>query len=87
MRSIRFSGGLAQPDDVLLRRPLRGEEAQAGVGVLGGETPRVGEEVELLGVVRHRQVDVPQVGDETVGHRESSLYESGCSGGLADERR
>jgi hypothetical protein len=60
--------GLAQPDHVLLGGALGGQKGQAGVGVLGFETPRVGVEVELAGVVGHRQVDVTQMGDQALGH-------------------
>ena len=59
---------LPEPDDVLLRRPLGGEEGQAGVVVLGLQAPGARVEVELGPVVRHRQVDVPEVGDQALGH-------------------
>ncbi len=39
-----------------------------GIAVLGLETPVPGVELELLGVVGHGEIDVPQVGDEPFGH-------------------
>ena len=62
-------GRLAQPDDVLLGGAFGGQEGQAGVAVLGLQAPGVGVEVELRGVVGHGEVDVPEVGDEALGHR------------------
>jgi hypothetical protein len=61
-------GGLAQAHDVLLGGALRGQEGQAGVAVLGGQAPGAGVEVELPGVIGHGEVDVPQVGDQALGH-------------------
>ena len=40
-----------------------------GVGVSAVRPHVLGVEVELLVVVGHGQVDVPQVGDEAFGHR------------------
>ena len=92
-------GRLAQPDDVLLRAALGGQEGQARVAVLGGQAPGVGVEVELLGVVGHGEVDVPQVGDQALGHgagpccarsaqwafRRAGCVRSGCAIACAHE--
>ena len=58
--------GLAEPDDVLLGGALGGQEGDAGVLGDLGQAPDAGVEVELLVVVGHGQVDVPQVGEQTV---------------------
>src|SRR5205823_4512619 len=45
-----------------------GEEGDAGVGVFLGEAPGAGVEVLLAREVGHGEVDVPQVGDQAIGH-------------------
>ncbi len=64
-----LAGRRAHPDHVLLGGAFGGEEGEPGLAVPGRQSPRAREEVQLPGVIGHRQVDVAQVGDEPLGHR------------------
>ena len=64
--------GLAQPYDVLLGAALGGEEGDPGVLGDLGQAPDAGVEVELLVVVGHGEVDVPQMGEQACAHGGSS---------------
>ena len=71
-------GVLAQPDDVLLGRALGGEVGQVAVGADLGQAPGVLVERALGVVVRHRQVDVTQVGDAELVQVAAHVFSSFC---------